>query len=311
MTNLDEKLKKAVEAFNDLSPEQKATMLEEQRQSWVRGNVGLSRDERGITTPIMPKNTRPAAPVEGLERYGQNWHDEMEPKNEGDYVLFSQAEAIIAAKDKKLESFAFFVSKLSALIPISKAIPALKTLGTMIDYFKGVQDDNAALTAQLKELKGEVFHDQALGITWKQICEQFDKECTRHQECFQTQLAAAQKALEFYADIHKYPAPLTGGMGDLWRDCGETAKKALEGILTPTHTHLKRGSSYHYFGTGTFQTDSWVYPHQYVDMGEAEEDMLSCDMQQVAVYLEADGTIWVRPVGEFNDGRFAKIEDDQ
>jgi len=44
-------LKKAVAAFNALSPVQQAEMLEEQRQSWVRGNVGLSRDERGMTPP--------------------------------------------------------------------------------------------------------------------------------------------------------------------------------------------------------------------------------------------------------------------
>lgn len=46
-------LKKAVAAFNALSPEQQAEMLEEQRQSWVRGNVGLSRDERDMTSPMM------------------------------------------------------------------------------------------------------------------------------------------------------------------------------------------------------------------------------------------------------------------
>lgn len=38
-------LKKAVAAFNALSPEQQAEMMDKQRQSWVRGNVGLSRDE--------------------------------------------------------------------------------------------------------------------------------------------------------------------------------------------------------------------------------------------------------------------------
>lgn len=34
-------------------------------------------------------------------------------------------------------------------------------------------------------------------------------------------------ALEFYADISKYPAPFTGGMGDLWYDCGQIARAAL------------------------------------------------------------------------------------
>ncbi|MCR5943498.1 hypothetical protein FG152_22205 [Ochrobactrum sp. XJ1] len=46
-------LKKAVAAFNALSPEQQAEMMDEQRQSWVRGNIGLSRDERGMTSPAM------------------------------------------------------------------------------------------------------------------------------------------------------------------------------------------------------------------------------------------------------------------
>ena len=38
---------------------------------------------------------------------------------------------------------------------------------------------------------------------------------------------ALRKALEFYADVSKYPAPLTGGMGDLWADCGQIARTAL------------------------------------------------------------------------------------
>lgn len=36
-----------------------------------------------------------------------------------------------------------------------------------------------------------------------------------------------ERALEFYADISKYPAPFTGGMGALWADCGEVARTAL------------------------------------------------------------------------------------
>lgn len=37
----------------------------------------------------------------------------------------------------------------------------------------------------------------------------------------------AEAALRFYADIAKYPAPLTGGMGALWQDCGQIARAAL------------------------------------------------------------------------------------
>lgn len=36
-----------------------------------------------------------------------------------------------------------------------------------------------------------------------------------------------EEALQFYADTGKYPAPLTGGCGDLYFDCGQVARAAL------------------------------------------------------------------------------------
>jgi len=36
-----------------------------------------------------------------------------------------------------------------------------------------------------------------------------------------------EEALAFYGDVSKYPAPFTGGMGDLWSDCGQIARAAL------------------------------------------------------------------------------------
>jgi len=35
------------------------------------------------------------------------------------------------------------------------------------------------------------------------------------------------EALGFYADASKYPAPLTGGLGSLYYDCGGVAKSTL------------------------------------------------------------------------------------
>ena len=237
-------------------------------------------------------NTRPAAPVEGLETVKREllgavkFFDDFPPSIqnmanirvvEAAHKYVEQAEAIIAAKDRLIQS----------LIDLDS------------DEVKRLEADNAKLTARVKELIAVL--DQQLGTPCEQIAH------SEEVKYLETKLVTTRKALEFYADVHKYPAPLTSGMGDLWSDCGETAKKALAETFIPTHTHLKRGSSYSYFGTGTFQTESWVYPHRYIDMGEKEEDMLSCDMQQVAVYLEEDGKIWVRPVGEFTDGRFAKV----
>lgn len=121
-------------------------------------------------------------------------------------------------------------------------------------------------------------------------------------------LAITKEALRFYEDVSKYPAPLTGGMGDLWSDCGAIARAALSDAWDATHQHKKRGSKYRLFGFGKMQSDSWVYPHHFVDMGENETEMRSVDMQEAAVYLEEDGTIWIRPIGEFNDGRFLQLD---
>ena len=112
-------LKKAVAAFNALSPEQQAEMMEEQRQSWVRGNVGLSRDERGMTSPVMPRPA-PAATDTGLvtvawQRQSSFYSDGWGPVDAGhaqklaeagelvrELVTRSQAEELSAAERDKV-----------------------------------------------------------------------------------------------------------------------------------------------------------------------------------------------------------------
>lgn len=54
-------------------------------------------------------------------------------------------------------------------------------------------------------------------------------QCTKllaRAEAAEAQVKAMDEALAFYADVSKYPAPLTGGMGALWHDCGEIARRA-------------------------------------------------------------------------------------
>ena len=55
----------------------------------------------------------------------------------------------------------------------------------------------------------------------------------------------------------------------------------------PTHKH-KKGGLYRLLCTGVNEAD----------------------MVQVAIYDDVEGTIWVRPLDAFNDGRFAQITDD-
>ena len=46
-----------------------------------------------------------------------------------------------------------------------------------------------------------------------------------------------EAALEFYADPGDYKAPLTGGMGKLWSDCGTIARVTLG---QPFHGDIER-----------------------------------------------------------------------
>lgn len=61
-----------------------------------------------------------------------------------------------------------------------------------------------------------------------------------------------------------------------------------------THKHLKRGSFYHEVATGSVQSSRPII----------EGDRLT-------IYLAEDGTWWLRPVDEFNDGRFEKLKPDR
>lgn len=62
----------------------------------------------------------------------------------------------------------------------------------------------------------------------------------------------------------------------------------------PTHKHLKRGGSYCAVASGFVQTETPLV-----------------DMALVQIYVAQDGSWWVRPVSEFEDGRFARLTQSQ
>jgi septal ring factor EnvC (AmiA/AmiB activator) len=88
----------------------------------------------------------------------------------------------------------------------------------------------SALKKQVEELTAE--RDDARRYAVEARLRENQAEDRRVSESFarakaEAEAAALRKALEFYADVSKYPAPLTGGMGDLWADCGRIARSAL------------------------------------------------------------------------------------
>jgi hypothetical protein len=75
---------------------------------------------------------------------------------------------------------------------------------------------------------------------------------------------------------------------------------------------VKRGSEYVLLGIGKMQAENW---QERIGDGFSQSDpprgyatILPVDMREVSIYRSVDdGSLWVRPREEFEDGRFADL----
>ena len=89
-------------------------------------------------------------------------------------------------------------------------------------------------------------------------------------------------------------------------ECSSRALAAAE--VKPRVKHNKRGTTYEVIGTGKIQAENWWERNPNRGQATFNKFDQTVDMREVVIYRsESDGSLWVRPAEEFNDGRFSAL----
>lgn len=126
------------------------------------------------------------------------------------------------------------------------------------------------------------------------------------------ELLTAARKIAGWAPWTKFPPGMAITTGSLMAKKQLTAKDFMDLAIAlvpfdgPTHQHVKRGENVRLVANGRMQAENWR-ERGWNDVYQTETFSTLVDMQEVAIYRADDGSWWVRPKPEFNDGRFIDL----
>lgn len=183
--------------------------------------------------------------------------------------------------------------------------------------YKGKDARIATLEAQLAEAQrvSAIAGWNACRKSLWAVCESVTDEADRLEpETKPRSPSQADHAKGYYRGQRSTAKSIARGFGAMNAEDDDNLIAALSALeatppapkVTATHRHKKRGREYALIGIGKMQAKYWVVQAP-PRPGHSPADC-TADMREVAIYRSVDeGSLWVRPKEEFEDGRFEAL----